>query len=93
VTLTKRGHDGRYRTVTRSRVKLSRGTGSVALRIPSTGLYGVTVASPADDKGIAVTAPRIHVRCSRGVSSPSDATHIEAVGVAETSGGGKIDVT
>jgi 5-hydroxyisourate hydrolase-like protein (transthyretin family) len=87
VTLTKRGHDGRYRTVTRSRVKLSRGTGSVALRIPSAGLYGVTVASPADDKGIAVTAPRIHVRCARGVSSPSDATHIEAGGVAETSGG------
>jgi 5-hydroxyisourate hydrolase-like protein (transthyretin family) len=87
VTLTKRGRDGRYRTVTRSRVKLSRGTGSVALRIPSTGLYGLTVASPADDKGIAVTAPRIHVRCTRGVSSPSDATHVEAGGVVETSGG------
>jgi hypothetical protein len=27
------------------------------------------------------------VRCARGVSSPSDATHIEAGGVAETSGG------
>jgi hypothetical protein len=88
VTLTKRGSDGRYRTVTRSRVKLSRGAGSVRLRIPSTGLYGITVASPADDKGIAVTAPRIHVRCSRGVSSPSDATHIEAGGVPETASGG-----
>jgi hypothetical protein len=30
------------------------------------------------------------VRCSRGVSSPSDPTHIEAGGVAETSGGATI---
>jgi len=88
VTLAKRGSDGRYRTVTRSRVKLSRGAGSVRLRIPSSGLYGITVASPADAKGIAVTAPRIHVRCSRGVSSPSDPTHIEAGGIPETASGG-----
>jgi len=88
VTLSKRGSDGRYRTVTRARVRLSSGAGSVALRIPSTGLYGVTVASPADDKGIAVTAPRIHVRSSRGVRSASGPTHIEAGGVPESASGG-----
>jgi 5-hydroxyisourate hydrolase-like protein (transthyretin family) len=90
VRLTKRGKDGRYRTVTRAKVRLHSGSGSISLRIPSPGLYGVTVASPADSKGIAVTAPRIHVRCSRSISTPSDPTHIEAGGVVETSGGATI---
>ncbi len=83
VTLAKRGRDGRYRTVSRSRVRLHGGAGSVALRFSSPGLYGVTVASPADSKGIAVTAPMIHVRCSRGARA-SDPTHIEAGGVLES---------
>ena len=89
VTLSKRGSDGRYRTVSRSSVKVSSGSGSVALRIPSAGLYGITVASPADAKGIAVTAPRIHVRCARG-ARPSGPTRVEAGGVPESSGGATI---
>ena len=86
VTLAKRGSDGRYRTVSRSRVRLRSGSGAVRLRMSSPGLYGITVASPADSKGIAVTAPRIHVRCSRG-ATPSQPTRVEAGGVIESSGG------
>jgi len=90
VTLAKRDSGGRYRTVTRAKVRLTGGSGSVALRIPTTGLFGVTVASPADDKGVAVTAPRIHVRSTRGVSAPSGPTRVEAGGVMESSGGGAV---
>lgn len=89
VTLSKRGSDGRYRTVSRARVRLSGGAGSVGLRVPSPGLYGITVASPADSKGVAVTAPRVHVRCTRG-GRASEPARVEAGGVMETSGGATI---
>jgi hypothetical protein len=86
LVVSKRGTDGRYRTISRVRLKASGATGSAAVRLSKPGLYGFTVVAPADAKGIAVTAPLIHVRCSRGGAAGRPVT-IQAGGIAEGGGG------
>lgn len=89
LTVAKRGTDGRYRTVSRQRLRLSGSTGTASVRLRTPGLYGFTIAAPADGKGVAVTAPRIHVRCARGVRA-ADPARVEAGGISESAGGGAV---
>jgi N-acetylmuramoyl-L-alanine amidase len=86
LVVSRRGSDGRYRTVSRQRLKVSGATGRISVRLSQPGLYGFTVVSPADSKGIAVTAPKIHVRCSRGATT-GQPTHVDAGGIVEGDGG------
>jgi hypothetical protein len=85
LVLSQRGSDGKYRTISRTRLKASGASGSASVRLAKAGLYGLTVVSPADAKGVAVTAPLIHVRCSRGGTTGPPIT-VVAGGVVE--GGG-----
>ncbi len=86
LTVARREANGRYRTVGRTRLKVSGSTGVATVRLSKPGLYGFTVVAPADGKGVAVTAPRIHVRCARG-GKASRPTRVQAGGVTEGSGG------
>jgi hypothetical protein len=85
LVVSSRGSDGKYRTISRTRLKVSGATGTAAVRLPKAGLYGFTIVSPADAKGIAVTTPLIHVRCSRSGATGQPVT-VVAGGVVE--GGG-----
>jgi hypothetical protein len=86
LVVSKRGTDGRYHTTSRTRMTVSGAVASAAIRLPKAGLYGFTVVSPTDSKGIAVTAPLIHVRCSRVATAARPVT-VVAGGVVEGGGG------
>ncbi|MBX5441260.1 MAG: N-acetylmuramoyl-L-alanine amidase [Solirubrobacteraceae bacterium] len=87
LVVTRRGPDGRYRTVSRHRLRRSGSALAADVRLTKAGLYGFTVSAPADGKGVAVSGPRVHVRCARGLR-PSDPIRVEAGGVPESNGGG-----
>jgi hypothetical protein len=92
LTVARRGPDGRYRTVSRHRLRRSGSSLVASVRLTKPGLYGFSIAAPADSKGVAVTAPRIHVRCARGIQA-SGPTRVEAGGVGESTGGGAVAAT
>ncbi|HWV84929.1 MAG TPA: N-acetylmuramoyl-L-alanine amidase [Capillimicrobium sp.] len=92
LTVTRRGRDGRYRTVSRHRLRRSGSSLVAGVRLAQPGLYGFSIAAPADSRGVAVSAPRIHVRCARGIQA-SGPTRVEAGGVGESSGGGAVAAT
>ena len=61
VVLSKRDRRGRYRTVSRARVRLRGGKGSVGFKMPSAGLYGVVVSlagRPQGHRGHLTARPR-----------------------------------
>jgi len=90
VTVSKRGRDGRDRTVKRVQMRVSGSRARAAVRLTQPGLYGFAVAAPADSRAVAVTTPLIHVRCSRGARA-SGPFEIKVGGVQQTeqnAGGG-----